>query len=322
MGVANLGSSRGLIGTFFKTLQMGAGMPSWVDKISMEFTSNQLTEIYRWLGMVPTMREWIGPRQAKGFYDNTISATNKRYEATLEVLVEDIRRDNTGQTRMRIADLARRTNSHWASLLTTLIIAGESTACYDGQYFFDDDHTEGNNTTSQSNDLSIDISALPAAVHSGSTTAPSSQEMALVILQMIQAIMGFKDNENEPMGEDASSFLIMCPVSLTNSVSSAIGDMTFGGGETNQLRGFAREQGFNIEFAVNPRLTWTAQVCCFRTDDGGKGLIRQNEKPVELKTKAEGSEYEFDNDAWQFGVDASRTVQYGFWQDACLATMV
>lgn len=320
MGVSALGSSRGLIGTFYKTLQMGAGMPGWVDKISMEFTSNQLTEIYRWLGMVPQMREWVGARQAKGFYDNTISATNKKYEATLEILVEDMQRDDTGQSRMRIADLARRTNSHWASLLTTMIIAGESTACYDSQYYFDDDHTEGNNSTSQSNDLGIDISGLPAAVH-GSTTAPSSQEMALVILQTIQAIMGFKDNENEPMGEDATSFLVMTPVSLTNSVSSAIGDLTFGGGETNQLKGFARELGFNIEFAVNPRLTWTEQIVTFRTDDGGKGLIRQNEKPVELKAKAEGSEYEFDNDAWQFGVDARRATQYGFWQDACLATM-
>ncbi len=320
MGVSALGSSRGLIGTFFKTLQIGAGMPAWVNKISMEFTSNQLTEIYRWLGMVPQMREWVGPRQAKGFYDNTISATNVKYEATLEILLDDLRRDDTGQARMRIQDLARRANSHWAQLLTALIIAGESTACYDSQFFFDTDHTEGNNDTNQSNDLSIDISATPAAVN-GTTTAPSPEEMSYVIMQMIQAIMGFKDNENQPMGEDATGFLIMCPVPLTNSVSSAIGSLSFGNGATNQLLGFAKELGFNLEFAVNPRLTWTEKVCCFRTDDGGKGLIRQNEKPVQLKSKAEGSEYEFDNDAWQFGVDASRTTQYGFWQDACLATM-
>lgn len=321
MGVEVLGSSRGLIGSFFKTLQTGVGLPAWVSKISMEFTSNQLTEIYRWLGMVPQMREWVGARQAKGFFSNTISATNVRYESTLQVARADAQRDGTGQTRMRINDLARRANTHWAKLLTDLIIAGESTACYDGQFYFDDDHVEGNNTTSQSNDLSVTIASLPAAVH-GSTTAPSSQEMALVILQCIQAIMGFKDNENEPMGEDANSFLVFTPIPLTNSVSSAIGDLTFGGGETNQLKGFARELGFNIEFAVNPRLTWTEQIAVFRTDDGGKALIRQNEKPLEMKAKAEGSEFEFDNDAWQFGVDARRTTQYGFWQNACMGTMV
>ena len=40
-----------------------------------------------------------------------------------------------------------------------------------------------------------------------------------------------------------------------------------------------------------------------------------------LKAKAEGSEFEFDNDAWQFGVDAWRGVGYGYWQHAVLATM-
>jgi len=294
---------------------------TWIPKISMEFNSSQLTETYRWLGMVPTMREWIGARQAKGFFDNSYSITNKRYEATIQILKEDAQRDTTGQARMRIGDLARRSLSHWASLLSTLIMAGAATTCYDGQYYFDTDHTEGNNTTNQSNSLSIDISALPAAVH-GSTTVPSSQEMALVILLCIQAILGFKDNENEPMNEEANQFLVMCPISLGNAVASALGDSTFGGGEINQLAGFAREQGFRVDFAMNARLTWTEQIAVFRTDDGGKALIRQNEKEVEMKAKAEGSEFEFDNDAWQFGVDARRNVGYGFWQSACLATMI
>lgn len=318
MGADALGSSRGLIGTFYKTLRQGP--MNWVQKISMESPSSQLTETYRWLGMVPTMREWIGPRQAKGLFDNSYSITNKRYEATLQVLREDAQRDSTGQVRKRIAEMATRTNSHWASLLTTLIEDGESTVCYDSQYYFDTDHSEGNNSTDQSNDLSIDISALPAAVH-GSITVPSPQEMALVIMQTIQAILGFKDNENEPMNEDAKSFLVMCPISLGNAVGSAIGNNIFGGGEVNQLVGFAREQSFNIEFAMNARSTWTSQIATFRTDDGGKALIRQNEKPVEIKAKAEGSEFEFDNDMWQFGVDARRNVGYGFWQSACMATM-
>ena len=286
----------------------------------MEFTSNQLTEIYRWLGMVPQMREWVGARQAKGFFGNTISATNVKYESTLQVSVPDFRRDSTGQTQIRINDLAKRANSHWASLLTTLIEAGESTVCYDNAFYFDTDHIEGNNTTNQSNDLSIDISALPAAVH-GSTTTPSAEEMAQVILQTIQGIMGFKDNENEPMGEDASKFLVLTPMGLSDSVAAALNSASFGNGATNQLVGFNKELGFQVEFAVNPRLSWTEQIATFRIDDGGKGLIRQNEYDVKMKAKAEGSEFEFDNDAWQFGVDASRTTQYGFWQDACMATM-
>ena len=40
-----------------------------------------------------------------------------------------------------------------------------------------------------------------------------------------------------------------------------------------------------------------------------------------LKAKAEGSEYEFDNDAHQYGVDTWRNVAYGYWQEARYVTM-
>ena len=58
----------------------------------------------------------------------------------------------------------------------------------------------------------------------------------------------------------------------------------------------------------------------FRTDSPIKGLIRQSEDEGQLKAKAEGSEYEFDNDAWQFGIDAWRNVGFGMWQRASLTT--
>lgn len=315
MGVAALGSSRGLIGAFFKRLEQSIGQ-SWIPSISMEFKSNQESETYKWLGQTPAMREWIGGRNAKGFYNNGITIENKSYEATLEVLLRDLERDDTGQTLIRINELADRTNSHWASLLSTLILAGESTTCYDGQYFFDTDHTEGKNTTSQSNDLSIDISALPASVH-GSTTSPSPQEMRSVIMQCVQAIYGFKDNENEPMNEMAKKFLVMTPVSLFDSAVSAVNADTFGGGETNTMK----QAEFDISVAANARLTWTEQIAVFRADGNVKPFIRQNEKPVTMKVQAEGSQVEFDEDKWRFGVDARRNVGYGYWQHACLATM-
>jgi phage major head subunit gpT-like protein len=41
-----------------------------------------------------------------------------------------------------------------------------------------------------------------------------------------------------------------------------------------------------------------------------------------MKARAEGSEFEFTNDAWEFGIDSWRNVGYGYWQRACLVTMV
>ena len=74
---------------------------------------------------------------------------------------------------------------------------------------------------------------------------------------------------------------------------------------------------FNISVVMNPRLTGTTDFFTFRTDGDVKPFIRQQETDVQLKAKAEGSEYEFDNDAHQYGVDTWRNVGYGYWQHAC-----
>jgi phage major head subunit gpT-like protein len=315
MGAASLGS-RAIIGRFYKTLEQDPGM-SWINDISMYFASDQSSEEYRWLGQTPAMREWVGGRHAKGFRDNGLTIVNKHYEATLEVPVRDMKRDKTGQVMTRIDELALRTNAHWASLLTTLIVNGESAVCYDGQYFFDTDHVEGANSTSQSNDLSIDISALPTSAH-GSTTAPSTGEMGLCIQQAVSAILGFKDDQNEPMNENASRFAVMVPVSLYNVAVAATVLPFVDNGNSNVI---PAQRKFTIDVVPNARLSWTTQFAVFRTDGSVKPFIRQEEEAVTLKAKAEGSEFEFDHDAHQYGVDTWRNVGYGYWQHGCLVTM-
>ena len=130
MSAASL-SSRAIIGEFYNTLEQNTGA-LWVPGTSMLVTSDQESETYKWLGMAPAMREWVGGRVAKGFRDNGITIVNKTFEATLEVLLDEIRRDKTGQVMVRVRELAGRTNAHWAKLLSTLIIAGEAAVCYDG----------------------------------------------------------------------------------------------------------------------------------------------------------------------------------------------
>lgn len=313
MGLERL-SSRAIIGEFYNTLQADAGM-DWINDSSMYMGSDQESETYAWLGMVPGMREWIGGRQAKGFRDNGITVANKHYEATIDILLRHLRRDKTGQAMVRIRELAARTNSHWASLLSTLLLNGPSTVCYDGEYFFDTDHSEGDSGT-QSNDISVAISALPASVH-GAVTAPSVEEMQQAIIKGIAQILGFKDDQGEPMNEGAQRFRVIVPVGLyiaaqkavTVPIGTAISEMNV-------------PAGMSIGVSMNPRLTWTDSFAVFRADGNTKAFIRQEETAVQLKAKAEGSEYEFDHDAWQFGVDTWRNVAYGFWQHACYVTMV
>lgn len=307
-------SSRAIIGEFYKTLEQDVGA-AWVNGVSNYFTSDQDSETYKWLGMVPALRQWVGGRNANGFRENGISIENLHYEATIEVLVREMRRDKTGQVMTRIRELAQRTNAHWASLLSTLVLNGTSTTCYDGQYFFDTDHSEGD-SGSQSNDITTDISAVPAQVH-GVVTAPSPEEFQQAIQKSIVTMLGFVDDQGEPMNENATSFLVMVPTGLSQYAQAAMSTMRASGPATVDM------DGFSIGLAVNARLSsWTDSFATFRTDSNVKALIRQEEMGVQLKVKAEGSEYEFDNDAHQYGVDTWRNVGYGYWQNAVYNQMV
>ena len=314
MGASTLGS-RAIIGRFYKTLEQDAGA-SWLDLLSMYFASDQGSEEYRWLGQTPAMREWVGGRHAKGFRENGLTIVNKHYEATLEVLLRDLKRDKTGQIMVRIDELAQRTNAHWASLLSTLIINAESTLCYDGQYFFDTDHVEGD-SGAQSNDVTFDVAT---------ATAPTAGEMEGAILGATQKILGFKDDQGEPMNENAKRFLIMVPLSFMGAAAAALQSQVIVQNATavasNRIMAVASLGGFTYELAANARLSWTDKFAMFRADGGVKPFIRQEEEAVQLKAKAEGSEFEFDNDAHQYGVDTWRNVGYGYWQHGCLTTLV
>lgn len=309
-------SSRAVMGMYFARLEQNPGS-SWISDLSNIFGSDQASETYNFLGQSPVMREWIGGRHAKGFTGQGVTIINKHYEATIEVEVKDARRDKTGQLQARMSEFADRGQTHWASLLSTLLMNGPSTVCYDGQYFFDTDHVEGDSGV-QSNDITVDISALPAVVH-GSTTAPSIEEMQQAILAAITAIVGFKDDRGEPMNEDARSFTVVVPLSLFPIAQAAITPLVQAAVQQNMNPNLLAN--FNIKIEPLVRLTWTDSFAVFRTDSPIKAFIRQTEREVELKAKAEGSEFEFDNDAWQFGIDAWRGVGYGYWQRACYVTL-
>jgi phage major head subunit gpT-like protein len=307
-------SSRAIIGMYFARMEANPGLV-WVNAISNLFTSDQASEDYKFLGFSPAMREWIAGRQAKGLRGNEFSIINKHYEATLEIARRDLRRDKTAQILARVEEFADRAATHWPSLLSTLIVDAESTVCYDGQFFFDTDHSEGA-SGSQSNDISVTIANLPVAVH-GSTTNPSVEEMQQVILQGITQILGFKDDQGEPMNENATSFIVKVPMSLYMTALAAVSTIL----NAAKAQNMNPASLMNVQIVPNARLTWTTKIAIFRTDSPVKGLIRQSEQDIEFKAKAEGSEFEFDNDAWQFGIDSWRNVGYGYWQRACLVTM-
>jgi phage major head subunit gpT-like protein len=51
----------------------------------------------------------------RAFNGQGITIANKHYEATIEVLKKDARRDKTGQIRARMGEFALRGQTHWAA---------------------------------------------------------------------------------------------------------------------------------------------------------------------------------------------------------------
>lgn len=309
MSAASL-SSRAIIGEFYARLEQNAG-GLWVNRIStVPFQSDQASEEYRWLGMAPVMREWIGGRQAKGFRTQGLVIRNVTFEATLEVLLEEIRRDKTGQVMARVREMADRVDAHWAKLITSLIVGGETGIAYDGQYFFDTDHAEGD-SGAQSNDITYDATT---------PTAPTAAEFELAIMKSVETLIGLKDDQGEPMNENANSFLVMVPVPFMGAAAAALKNPVIvdgSGARTNLLTNIG---GLTFELAVNPRLTWTTKFVTFRAGDDVAPLIRQEEVPLKIDAVAEGSELEFNEKKHHYGVSAVRGAGYGAWQKAVLTT--
>ncbi|WP_020675283.1 Mu-like prophage major head subunit gpT family protein [Geopsychrobacter electrodiphilus] len=311
MGAQGL-SSRAIIGHFFARLEQqdGAG---YVNRIgTIPFPSDQASEEYKWLGQSPAMREMIGGRHAKGLRENGFIIKNKAYESTLKISVDDLRRDKTAQILVRVAEQADRANAHWAKLMAAAIIAGESTLCYDGQYFFDTDHTEGD-SGAQSNDITYD---------SVSTTLPTAAEYEAAILKSVEQIISFKDDQAEPMNENAMDFVIMVPVGHMAAAAAALKNPVIVDSNGSRTNTIANLGGFNFQLAVNPRLTWTTKFATFRADGNVKPIIRQEEVPLEVSAIAEGSELEFNERQHHYGIYASRGLDYGYWQHANLTTFV
>ena len=310
-------TSKAIIGSFYKTLNQNVGA-GWIDQVSNYFTSTQAYEEYAWLGQAPSMRKEVGGRLARKLKETSFTIRNEHYESTLEIHENDLRRDKTGQVMIRVGEQARRANAHWATLLSTLIANANSSLCYDGQYFFDTDHVEGD-SGSQSNSIQCDISAYPVGVH-GTTTAPSVSECQMAIVKGITQILGFKDDTGEVMNDDANSFMVMTALPLYMTLLQAVATPTQVSESQTVLE--AAKRDFSIKVVANPRLTWTESFAVFRTDSALKSFIRQEEGGIRMNVLAEGSDHTFKNFTHLYGIDGWRNVGYGMWQNSCLVTLI
>ena len=138
VNAANLESLR--VG-FKTTFQGGLSQAEqdWM-KIATVVPSSTKEQKYGWLGKIPNVREWIGPRVVQNLMQHDYAIKEKALELTIGVDRDDVETDNLGIYAPLFTEMGMATGSQWALMVCEQLKAGFVTNCYDGQFFFDTDH--------------------------------------------------------------------------------------------------------------------------------------------------------------------------------------
>lgn len=113
------------------------------DKISTTVPSTTRMNTYGWLGDFPTMREWIGEREAKNLSEKTYDIVNKPFEMTVSVNRNDIEDDNLGIYTINMEQMGQAAAEHPDLLVLGMLPKGFTEKCYDGLSFFHGEHKVG-----------------------------------------------------------------------------------------------------------------------------------------------------------------------------------
>lgn len=295
---------KGLKTTFFKAYDAGTPITSLV---ATEVPSGATEEKYGWLGTAPAMREWVDERQPAGLLDHDYTIKNKKYEASIAIDTDTLEDDQTGQINIRVQDLGARARRHPDVLLADLINNGETNLCYDGQAFFDTDHSEGSSGT-QDNDLTYDVS---------DTSVVTTAEAKAVLWQALSAMQGFVDDRGQPFLEewmiDASNLVCMVAPGLQEPFGEALTSQLISN-TTNTLQNKAR-------LVVNARITSAVKVYLFYVGAPIKPFIFQRRRGMKTGMLGNSSETGFMRGKHIFGVDVRHNMGYGLWQYGVLTTL-
>ncbi len=116
--------------------------PQW-RQVATEVPSTTEKESYPWLGDVPGMREWLGPRVVHQVGEHDYTVKNRSWEQTLGVPRTKIQDDTFGIYSPLFANMGDAAARHPDELVFDLIRNGFTEECYDGQPMFDTEHPVG-----------------------------------------------------------------------------------------------------------------------------------------------------------------------------------
>jgi phage major head subunit gpT-like protein len=161
INAAILQSLRTMVRTEFQNA-LAKTEPNYM-KVASLVPSNTKSNTYGWLGAMPTMREWVGARVINSIKEHGYSIVNRTFETTIGISRDDVEDDSLGIYKPMVQALAQEGEEFPDDLVFELLAAGFTTACYDGQNFFDTDHPVNSKNDGTGTDASIANMALDGA---------------------------------------------------------------------------------------------------------------------------------------------------------------
>ena len=127
------------------------GVETTHGRVSMTVNSTTRTQSYPKLSEIPGMREWLGDRVINRFSVDGFQITNRKFENTIAVSVDDIADDQVSMFSTTVSEFGQTAAELPDDLVWEQVAAGFATTHYDGQFFFDTDHpVEDENGVEQS----------------------------------------------------------------------------------------------------------------------------------------------------------------------------
>lgn len=140
---------------------------------------------FNWLGAVPVMQKWVGPRTIQRLRAEKHTLSTEWYANGIELDYDDVSEDKLGIVKPRIQDMARMGPRKIDALVVDMYLNGFGAnlgLCYDGQYLLDTDHTaDGANVGA------VQDNTIVGALASGTFNSA------------IQRMMEFIDTNGEPL---------------------------------------------------------------------------------------------------------------------------
>ncbi len=260
---------------------------STYELVATKVPSSTKEENYKWLGKIPSMREWIGDREIQNLSASDYTIKNKDFELTVGVDKNDIEDDSLGVYNPIISDLAQSSKTFADKLVFNVLKNGFTNTCYDAEPFFSENHKVGKKKISNKG-----IKKLTTESYATARTA----------------IMNMVDENGESLNLVPN--LLVVPPALEGAALEIL-KRDIINGSTNIYKDTA-------ELLVTPHLSGNDTawyLLC--TKKSLKPLIFQERKaPKFTSLTNENDENVFFNKQYIYGVDARANAGYGFWQMA------